>query len=301
MSDRDLWQDENIKGDPKEILSPDGDFKLILTSHSTGPNTWSCTKAKLYNKIGDEWVLMQTIKRNYSSFWSRWFTHKNGKRYLFCGQNYQGYTCIDLEENVLRDHLPAEAHFGVGFCWAKVIPNSDGTILAVDGCYWACPYEIKFYDFSDPGQWPLLEIGCMDFDEEKYGWEGEDFYVIVSRLFRKSDDLDVQRTYDFSLKDESGNKIISDDEYERLEEDASKEQLEAEYRHTRHKWEGPIFFKKYYEQTKEYIQRLKDSAAKDPEKHKGFNDSSLRNSLRRYWDLLTTEEKIGLTPPDEQA
>ena len=30
--------------------------------------------------------------------------------------------------------------------------SPDGHTLAVDGCHWACPYEYRFFDFTDPAR-----------------------------------------------------------------------------------------------------------------------------------------------------
>jgi len=45
------------------------------------------------------------------------------------------------------------------FCWAATVLSPDGRTLLVDGCHWACPYEYRFYDFTDPAKgWPALPI-----------------------------------------------------------------------------------------------------------------------------------------------
>lgn len=142
-------------------------------------------------------------------------THQNGHPYLWCGKDYQGYTCIDLDTCVLRDYVPPEASEGGGFCWIDVLPNSSGTILAVHGCYWAAPYGIHFYDFSDPDQWPLLPLGVYypsyDTEYDTYGWDGNDFvYVFKCEkvTFESYRDLYLQSID--SYKDRLKNKIKTD-------------------------------------------------------------------------------------------
>jgi hypothetical protein len=56
------------------------------------------------------------------------------------------------------DHLPESAQSGVGFCWAAHYPSLDRRFLAVDGCYWACPYELVIYDFTQPMELPYPEL-----------------------------------------------------------------------------------------------------------------------------------------------
>lgn len=61
------------------------------------------------------------------------------------------------------------------YCWGEICPNSDGTILAVSGCLWACPYEVQFFDFTDPSKgWPRMPIEDLPsgyhVDSDKINW-----------------------------------------------------------------------------------------------------------------------------------
>jgi hypothetical protein len=45
------------------------------------------------------------------------------------------------------------------FCWAAAFVSADGSTLAIDGCRWACPYEYRFFDFTDASRgWPELPV-----------------------------------------------------------------------------------------------------------------------------------------------
>jgi hypothetical protein len=99
------------------------------------------------------------IKRNYSHFWYRWISHANGKEYLLCGEDYQGYSCVNLTDEECHVYFPDEAYEGGGFCWTAAYPSPDGLVLAVDGCYWGCDYELLFVDFRDPDSLPYPELG----------------------------------------------------------------------------------------------------------------------------------------------
>lgn len=144
---------ENIK----EELSPSGRYKLTVTPYTTGKNTWNYTQGVVTNV--DTGKVIDTIYRNYSVLPRLWIeNHKNGHDYLVSGENYQGQTVIELDTGNRRDYLPETAIHGAGFCWSEYEYLSDQQLIMVNGCYWACPYEYFFYDFSNPmAGWPKLE------------------------------------------------------------------------------------------------------------------------------------------------
>lgn len=132
--------------------------------------------------------MVADIKRNYGAFWHAWVPHPNGNEYLLCGENYQGYTIINLTQETTVSYLPPEARKGFGFCWAAVYPSPDGATLAVDGCVWACPYELRVYDFADPTVLPFPELARFDGLENVIGWESDETIAFeVGYDVRKSD------------------------------------------------------------------------------------------------------------------
>jgi hypothetical protein len=141
----------------RDELSPNGEFKLVITSFTTGKGSWNYTQGLVY-RVGSDTPIFK-VQRNYSSFPFSWVEHPNGHQYLICGENYQGQTVLELDTGRRKDFLPTEAKQGFGFCWVNHRFDSASCILTVDGCVWACPYEFRFYDFSDPmSGWPYLEI-----------------------------------------------------------------------------------------------------------------------------------------------
>jgi len=134
--------------------------------------------------------------------------HGNGHDYLICGEDYQGQTVVELDTSSDAvafgaaspdavafgaaspdavafgaaspdavafgaaskrvDHLPEEAEAGAAFCWEEARFDASSKMLLVCGCHWACPYEFRFYDFSDPmAGWPEIEAdGCVFADRK---------------------------------------------------------------------------------------------------------------------------------------
>ena len=60
--------------------------------------------------------------------------------------------------------------------------------MAVEGCIWAAPYDLVFYDFSEPLNLPFPEVGRINEIGKVIGWESETVFAIEHEFTaRKSD------------------------------------------------------------------------------------------------------------------
>jgi hypothetical protein len=171
-----FFTEENRLPDKRrEEMSPDGSYRLVIDYYTTGKGTWNYSRGRVYHFNG--WNPIADVKRNYSSFPFSWIEHPNGNCYLYCGADYQGQTFIDLGKGERRDTMSGGADKGWGFCWAKHQPAPAGsTFFAVEGCYWACPYEVWAFDITDPMHPKLLFRKDGDFVE----WESENSFRIAN-------------------------------------------------------------------------------------------------------------------------
>lgn len=176
----------------KLVVSPSGHYELEIERYSTDPNSWNYSRG-IIRRTSDQ-KFIADVKRNYGHFWYAWVEHINGNEYLLCGEDYQGYSIINLTQEKYNVFFPEDGHKGLGFCWTAVYPSPDGLVLAVDGCYWACPYEVVFIDFSDPANLPLPEIErCQGVTDPVIGWVDNDRFVFtISYDVRKSDGTKYQ-------------------------------------------------------------------------------------------------------------
>jgi hypothetical protein len=175
---------------PKTWYHPAGEYKLVITSFSTGKHSWSYTQGLVY-KVGNNEPIFE-IRRNYSSFPFSWIDHPNKFLYLIVGSNYQGHTILEIESGRRSDFLPLEAKQGIGFCWAEHRFDTETRILTVLGCVWACSYEFRFYDFSDPMKGCpeiVLEKSCI-YDDAK--WPTFEFNGIIKTYETISDNNDEE-------------------------------------------------------------------------------------------------------------
>ena len=172
-------RDESQTGEADVHRSPSGRYTLHVTRHAEGPTTWSYSRGWVYE--GEH--LIAEICRNYGHFPFAWVEHHpSGHAYLIGGEDYQGQTVIELDTGRRADHLPPEADEGVGFCWTAYEASPSGLTLAVDGCYWACPYELRLVDLSDPlAGLPVLTY--LD-DEGTFAWQDTDTCLITRQMER---------------------------------------------------------------------------------------------------------------------
>lgn len=178
-----------VKGFEKEFTSESGKYKIVLTMHSVREQGWNYSRAEVY--LGNNMIVF--VERNYPQFpFYILENHPDGHDYLFCGADYQAQTVIRLDTGERKDYRKEKAmKAGWSFCWGSIGPASPSkTKLMVCGCYWACPYEHRVYDISNPMEtlYPIWQEDCDEIFEDFKEWVGEDKAIFtVSIQFRKSD------------------------------------------------------------------------------------------------------------------
>ena len=116
--------------------------------------------------------------------------HSNGRSYLLFRIDLYGYGVFDLTDRKDFFYIPKVAET---FIWTDVhyCPQSD--MLAVDGCYWACPNGVHLVEFSDPmreSTWVDV-IKLLDGDYDTYDgaefarWDGDALVVKADRLLEQ--------------------------------------------------------------------------------------------------------------------
>ncbi len=177
-----------VEDSDEEFVSPSGLYKLHVASYHVGENCWEYSRG-IVTRLSDGEIITD-VKRNFGLFWHAWVEHPNGNEYLLCGEDYQGYSVVNLTEVSYQTYFPDEAYEGAGFCWTAVYPSPDKLVLAVEGCFWACPYELVFYDLRTPDEVPFREIGRVSDTMRCDGWiDNENFVLSVQGVYRKSDGI----------------------------------------------------------------------------------------------------------------
>lgn len=140
------------KGDLETFSSPSKRYRLDATNYwLKDPNRY-LTKVEIYDQELNEKIFDFFV--NESRCLHGWVT-ANKVDYLICAEDiFGGQTVVDLTNRKMTGYSPNED----GFIWTEFYLSPDGKILATIGCYWAGPYVIKLFDFSDPLSLPLTEI-----------------------------------------------------------------------------------------------------------------------------------------------
>jgi hypothetical protein len=193
------------KGDSETSLSPTNSFRIDATNFFSKEPNWDLTKVEVYNQGSSEKILEFFV--NESSFFYSWLL-KDNKEYLICAEDiFGGQTVIDLDNAKLEGYSPNEE----GFIWTSFHLSPDGKTLATIGCYWACPYIIKLFDFSDPMALPLKEIKeieLLDNDEIILAW-------IDNQTFKTSG-IRREKEWEYFEGGSMRMKTLSEEKVERL-------------------------------------------------------------------------------------
>jgi hypothetical protein len=198
-------------------VSPSNKYTLVMTPYATKEGCWNYTRGEVYltedyvkasvkeprntvvsklkslmygpdplptpKKIGD-------IKRNYGQFPFAWIEgHADGHDYLVCGEDYQAVSIIQLDTCVTKHTLDPLAVMGAGWCPVRFYPSPNKQLLAVSGCGWACPFDIRFYDLRNPMElpWPLITTAYEHNDYQVWDKDSDVFSVTSEQEIRKSD------------------------------------------------------------------------------------------------------------------
>lgn len=136
----------------EDVLSPSNKYLLRISEYKNS----RIQQIEIIESISNK--SLQIVNTNDNCYYS--FIIKNNAEYLLFAEDlYGGQSIIDLENNKLISYTINEPD---GFIWTSHHLSPNENLLAVVGCYWACPLFIKVYKFDDPMNLPLEEIYSLD-------------------------------------------------------------------------------------------------------------------------------------------
>ena len=135
--------------------------------------------------------------------------HSNGRMYLIFRQDLYGYSLLDIEYRKIKQFFPEKSlDGGETFIWTNVGYNAELNVLAVSGCYWACPYNTHLFKFGDPMSDDLTYVDlieCFGGDYDIYDdvsfvkWVGGDLHVTRNVIETKTIEPVVIRQDEYLL------------------------------------------------------------------------------------------------------
>ncbi len=140
------------EGSQEIYFSPNEKYRLETSNYwqSKEDLNWDVTKVEIFDNQSNEKLF--EFFGNDGHFFHAWIT-KNDIDYLICAEDlFGGQTVIDLTHHQMESFSPDED----GFIWTNFYLSPDGNKLATIGCYWACPYVIKVYNFKSPMKLPTI-------------------------------------------------------------------------------------------------------------------------------------------------
>jgi len=170
-----------FKGE-EETVQLDFGYRLVQHAYSgqIGQYRIHATENFLFAENGEEIYRWRNIDDD--AEFAKIIAHQNGGAYLIFRVDLYGYGVLDLQTGQKFIHIPREKET---FIWVDVNYNRTNNILAVSGCYWACPYSTVLLDFSDPmrqTEWidlhEQLDSGFWLYDDIDFvRWDGESLAV----------------------------------------------------------------------------------------------------------------------------
>ena len=192
----------NIREIKEVIVSPCNNYSLTIYKYQTAPNCWGFLNIIVKSLITNQ--VITEVKRNYSNFYYYFYNN-----YLIIGEDYQGYSIINLVSQTVNIYFPDEGYKGFGFCWSNIVGIYNNKLI-VEGCYWACPYECVIYDITNIEQLPLQEIDRFDcegwatLEDNKLVFKDEkDYRLSDNKSFDDLTNEEIKEILDAELKDSS--------------------------------------------------------------------------------------------------
>lgn len=166
-------------------LSPLYQIKKHSYVGEVGSYTIRATENELLNEQGE--VIYYYHNINDDNEFHKIIAHSNGNSYLLFRRDLYGYSVLNL--TTLQDfhYIPSDSFpEGETFIWVDVSYNIENNLLAVSGCYWACPSGTLLQDFSSPMTAPAIWVDVLEQLEGGYDsyddvdflkWQGTDLIL----------------------------------------------------------------------------------------------------------------------------
>lgn len=143
-------------------LSETGNFYFTVEKfrQNDAKRNWIVSKIEIW-KTGSPTFDFDYIANSEDVFDDYCWIIKDEIEYLFLPEAIGGQSVYDSQNKRLHSFYSNQEPF----IWMGLYPSPDMNKLAVDGCYWACPNELRIYDISEITKLPYKLI----YQESNFG------------------------------------------------------------------------------------------------------------------------------------
>lgn len=172
LTDNDFILDNTVNGFVVRNLPLEYKINLQVYRHPVKENSWNVQLISIYRND----TLLCSFVRNYHHL-PILYVKQNDTDYLITSSNYQTITIINLSNGEIKSYVDIDDfNYGCGFCPVYFDWDDEDNTLSVEGCIWACPYEIMIcenIDLSNPiesfnnATWKYADDDDIDEDEDE--------------------------------------------------------------------------------------------------------------------------------------
>ena len=175
---------EELPGSNETHHSPCGRYTVEVTELlGKGDGEWPSQLLRIVaRRVCDQTQIVEMVTDS-RDFYPGWVS-RGDNDYLLFQELQGGPTVVDLIRGEVASYYDAEDDF----IWTDYHLSPSGSRLAVGGCYWACPWDMRVYDFSSPLSVPLPILAHFQGAShlEFCHWNGDDLLVIEDKNGQRS-------------------------------------------------------------------------------------------------------------------
>jgi ribonuclease HI len=146
---------ENYTLGDNEYLVKDIKYSKVVNENGID-HYYGAKKTIIYDT--ENHIILETKSIDNEHFNVALIKHQNGQHYFIVKIDLYGYSIFDKKDKKIIHFIPREViDFNETFIWVETKYCNINNVLAVSGCYWACPCGVEFYDFSEPTNVPLKQ------------------------------------------------------------------------------------------------------------------------------------------------
>ncbi len=126
---------------------------------------------EIFDRV-DGAIVARLMRDNYTAPQFAWQQRDSGEILIWASTYECGYEIIHFGNRWIVHVDETDGH---DFLWTDCKLSPDENRLAIGGCHWACPYEIRILDVSsDPPAFPLRVLASFSIAEGAISWIDND-------------------------------------------------------------------------------------------------------------------------------